>query len=286
MTNIVIKKPHQYALLVLGIVLISLAWFVFCASIPWYNNTDWIPIRRGVLDIIHGSNPYSANSGFFNPPWIAIPLLPLALFPETFGAHLNSLIGFFVFGYIVYRLRAKPVAALLFFLSPPVFVSLIFSNVDWLPALGLILPPQIGLFFIMTKPQIGLGIAVYWIWESYQTGGIKKVLKTVAPISLAFLVSFAIYGLYPLQSNRLIDIWWNTSFWPASLPIGLILLTYALKEHRFNLAIISGPLLAQYLSFNSWTFVLLGVLSETSLTALACIGYWIFYILRPQAPPS
>jgi hypothetical protein len=282
--SVPLPKTYKYALLAAGIVCISIAWLLFCQTLPWYNETDWTPIRRGVIDIIGGKNPYSEGLNFFNPPWLALLLTPLAILPENIGGQLNTLIGFFAFAYVAYRLKANLLTTVIFLLSPPVIISLAFSNIDWIPALGLILPPQIGLFFIMTKPQIGIGVSIYWLVMAYQTGGIGKVIKTFFPISAAFLLSFAIYGLYPLQANRLVSIWWNTSMWPASIPIGLALLAYALRNRRFGFAIMAGPLLSQYLSFNSWTFVMLGLLPETIMTIVAFAGYWVFYTLRPTPP--
>jgi hypothetical protein len=279
-----LSKSHKYITLVLGMIFITFAWLAFCQTIPWYTETDWTPIRRGIGEILKGQNPYSVDVNFFNPPWVAFLLAPLVVLPEGIGGQLNTLVGFFVFIYVAYRLKSSAFTTLIFILSPPVIVSLAFSNIDWIPALGLVLPPQIGLFLILTKPQIGVGVSIYWLMEAYQTGGISKVLKTFVPITVAFLLSFAIYGLYPLQAIRLTDIWWNSSMWPASIPLGLALLVYALRNRRFGLAIISGTLLAQYVSFNSWTFVLLGLLPETLVTITAFFGYWIFYFLRPTPP--
>lgn len=274
-------KPFKYAVLAIGMLLIALAWLAFCQTIPWYNKTDWLPIRQGVLDILRGQNPYTGSINFFNPPWVALLLLPLAILPQNIGAQLNTLAGLFVFAFVAYRLKSKPITTIAFLLSPPVIVSLAFSNIDWIPALGLVLPPPVGLFFIMTKPQLGIGVSIYWLVETYQSGGISKVIKTFLPIGAAFLLSFAVYGLYPLHANMLVDIWWNTSIWPASIPIGLALLFYAIRERRLGFALIAGTLLSQYMSFNNWTFVLLGLLPETIPVILANAGYWVFFAQRP-----
>jgi hypothetical protein len=260
--------------------LISFAWLAFCQTVPWYNKTDWLPIRQGVLDILQGQNPYTGLIDFFNPPWVALLLLPLAILPPGTGAQLNTLAGLFVFAYVAFRLKSKPITTIAFLFSPPLILSLAFSNIDWIPALGLVLPPPIGLFFIMTKPQIGIGVSIYWLVAAYQSGGIRKVIKTFLPIGAAFLLSFAVYGLYPLRANKLLDIWWNTSMSPASIPIGLALLFYAIREHRLGFALIAGALLSQYMSFNNWTFVLLGLLPDAIPVILANAGYWVFLALR------
>jgi hypothetical protein len=279
-----LPKSYHYIILAVGLVLISYAWLAFAQSQAWYSETDWTPIRRGIVDIFQGQNPYTVDGGFFNPPWVALLLAPLAFLPEKLGANINTLIGFYVLVYVALRLKAHPLTAFLLMLSAPVIVSLAFSNIDWIPALGLILPPQIGLFFLLVKPQIGVGVCIYWLVEAYQVGGPRRVIKTFLPVTAAFVLSFAIYGMYPLQATRLTDIWWNTSMWPASIPLGLALLVFAIRQKRFGFAVIAGPLLSQYLSFNSWTFVMLGLLPESLLTIAAFVGYWVFYGLRP-APP-
>lgn len=275
-------KRYQYAVIAAGILVISAVWLITCETVvPWYLPGDFYPIHAGVRLLIRGQNPYTENIWFHNPPWAALALWPFSVLPLQLGGHLNSLFGFFVFAFVALRLKASPLTAIAVLLSAPVVTSVFFSNIDWIPALGLILPPQIGLFFVLIKPQIGIGIAAYWMMEAYQNGGIRSVIKTFLPVSLAFFISFVIYGLYPLRSTWLFTEWYNASMWPASIPVGLVLLVYALRVKQFGLAVIAGGLLANYISINSWSIALLSLLPQTTLTLVASFGYWIYFTLRP-----
>ena len=45
------------------------------------------------------------------------------------------------------------------------------------------LPTPIGLIFAVTKPQVGIGIAIYWFIHIFKTKGFWAVAKTFAPVT-------------------------------------------------------------------------------------------------------
>lgn len=146
---------------------------------------------------------------------------------------------------------------LIFFLTSSAVVGCLNNgNIDWLVMLGIGMPPQLGLFFILMKPQIGIGLALYWLYEAWTRDGIRQVVKTFLPVSLCYLVSFMRYG------------WWlelsiygpnpdNMSAFPWVMPIGFLLIGYALVNHNKDLSIFSGVLFAPYVSQFSYAATLL-----------------------------
>ncbi len=137
--------------------------------------THWIEIYRpATLRILSGRNPYDGIN-FFNPPWALIPLIPIAILPEKLGNAILGTITLFSFGYTAFKLGAKPLTIFFFLTSPITLYNLIQVNVDWLIPWGLLLPPQIGLFFILIKPQLGAFLALYWFYDSWKKGGIRLV---------------------------------------------------------------------------------------------------------------
>lgn len=102
----------------------------------------------------------------FIPYWILALLMPLALLPEPIGSALLLLINLAAFSYTAHRFGANPIGLLLFLLSPPVLLCLLNSNIDGIVVLGFVLPPQLGLFLLLLKPQVGSAAAMYWLVEA------------------------------------------------------------------------------------------------------------------------
>ncbi len=223
------------------------------------QSIDWrINFRPAALEMLHGRTPY-AIPGVYNPPWAILIFTPLALLPLNVGAALMFTINLFTYGFVAYKLGAKPLALIAFVLSPLVLDNGYFGNFDWLIALGFILPPQLGLFLVLAKPQIGIGVVIYWLAQAWRAGKLKAVIRTFAPVIIAFLLSFLIYGFWPALSFNHAEDPANWSMWPMAVPIGVGLLVYAIRRRRFGSAISSSPFLTPFLSRQSWAIAILGM---------------------------
>src|SRR5690606_20758783 len=166
----------QFALIaIIVVVLVAVVATLMPASIDW--RTAFRPAAREMLAT---GNPYHVE-GFFNPPWTVLPMIPLALLPERVGSAAMLVLGLAGFAYGAHRLGASPLVLGAFLLSPPVLHSLLNGNIDWLPIVGFVLPPQIGLFFVLTKPQMGSAVAVFWLVEAWREGGFKEAVRVFGP---------------------------------------------------------------------------------------------------------
>jgi hypothetical protein len=241
---------------------------------------DWnIAFRPATLALLSGKNPYD-NPWMIHAPWGLIPLIPLAILPESVGRVMLIFCGLASYAYVAYKLGAKPIANIFILISPPVLHVLLNGNVDWLAALGFITPPQIGLFFISIKPQMGIAVAPFWLVQAWRQGGWKQVVKTFAPFTVILLLSFAIFGLWPLGATSRVGYWWNASLWPLSIPVGLALLITSLRKQKIEFAIAASPCLSPYLLFHSWVGALLAFVSSTPEVIAAVIGLWIVVLVR------
>jgi hypothetical protein len=242
-------KTISAALLALVAVL-CLAFYI--ASLDMANfGIDWQSIRPASLAIVAGESPYGA--WYFNPPWLAAMLIPLALLPFQASAALMFAINISAFMAIFARLRIYPVLALILLLI--VFRSAFFGNVEGLVLLGAIMPPWIGLFLVLIKPQVGIGIALYWLWFAWKD---KRILRTFGPVIFALSLSFIIYGNW-LQSNITAQSW-NASIFPYGVPFGLLLLWISCKTRNIGGAIAAGVLFSPYVNmWMSWAFLPIGL---------------------------
>ena len=274
-----VRPGLQIALLLVLFVTLSVV-----AGIYLPTGIDWhYTYRPAAILVLAGQSPFTVPiHPFFAAPWVVIPLIPFALMPENIGRGFLFVLGLCVFAYTAWKLGARPMAMAAFLLSPPVWHCLLNSNVEWLPLLGYVLPPQLGLFLIVIKPQIGLGAGIYWLIESWRKGGIKQVVRVFAPVSLVLLLSFAMYGLWPLRFNSILGLAqdFNQSLWPLSIPVGLALLVYAIRKRTIYPAMAASPCLSPYVLLHAWVGALAAVIRDTPLTVAAVIGLWIVMGMR------
>jgi hypothetical protein len=246
------------------------------------NPVDWtLFYRPAALALVSGSSPYTIGS-FFNAPWILLPLIPFALLPYRVGVAAWFVANLAIFLYICWRMAARPIAGAAFMCSLPVIVSLLFGQVDGLVLLGLFLPRYLGLMLLLAKPQIGIVVALFLLVEIWRESGWKQVIKTFAPVTVLFLISFALFGLWPLAYNpaSLISTDHNTSLWPGSLMIGLPLIVYAFRTRRENFAWMSAPFFSPYVAPQSWSVALLGLMHNDVEMIAASLATWAMFIYR------
>ena len=265
------------ALAITVIALITAMSFYLPPAIDWHG-----AFRPAALEILHGRSPFNVD-GFYHAPWSLIPLIPLAVLPEPIGRALLLLISLASYAYVSYKLGAKPLAIVFLLISPPVLHLVLNGNLDWMAAIGFILPPQWGLFFIAIKPQMGIAVAPFWLIEAWRRGGVKLVLETFTPFLAVLLLSFVMFGLWPLSVTRATELWWNASLWPVSIPVGLALFAASIRKRKIEYAMAASPCLSPYVLVHSWVGALLAIVSSTLETIVAVIGFWLAVIIKLYA---
>lgn len=232
-------------------------------GIPWQEQVglDWkgsfLPASR---EFLQGKSPYNVGN-FFNPPWTLFLFIPLSLIPVKISTSIMFVANWFAFTYTAYRLKMKMPWLLVFPFTIYVIINSYLGNIDGIVSLGLIMPPQIGLFFLLAKPQIGAPIALLWMVMAYQSGRMKEVIRIFAPVSIIILLSILIFYPWPFQSHIYLDSWANFSVFPRGIPLGLLLFVLSLKYKSVALAVASAPFLSPYVTIQSWAFVYLGILA-------------------------
>lgn len=272
----VLKSPK---IQILGAVVILIALVViFQFSLPMA--VDWHKIYKPTTTaLLQGKSPFSI-ANYTNAPWTLIPFIPLVLLPENLGRGIIAVACLISILLVARKFGAKPIGMLALLLSPPSVMLIMDGNIDWLALLGFILPPQIGLLFIAIKPQIGLGVVVYWLFHSYRKGGIKEILRVFAPVTMAFAISFILYGFWPLQFKDVLGWSGNASLWPVCIPVGLVLLYRSVKMRNINQAIAASPFLTPYLLLHSYVGLLISFCQETAELVIAVAGLWLVVLIR------
>lgn len=261
---------------------------LFLAALPviYYGvpiGQDWVQFfRPATLAFVHGQNPYDVRD-FNNAPWTLIPFIPFAVMPTRLGSAGFFLLGFASFLYIAYKLGAKPIGVILFITSYPVISCLNGGGIDWLPMLSFVTPAPVSLIFAAMKPQIGIGIAIYWLVESWRAGGIRTVVKNFLPVTVLLAFSFAIYGFWIMTFLNKAQVTVNTvnvSLFPYLLPVGVYLLWVAIRRRNSRPAMAAGPFFAPYHTLFSLAAPLVALLDFPYLLAIASAVTWMHGVIR------
>lgn len=239
---------------------------------------DWGHFRDAGRAIVNGTDLY-ADPLFFNAPWLAAIVIPFAVQDDVTGNGLMFVVGFLAFAYLAFRLGARPLAFVAFLLSPGVIANQVLPNIEWIPLLGVLLEPRWGLLLLIVKPQVGAGVALVWLVQAWRS---HSVIRTFAPVTVALLVSIMLYGLWFARMLSLSAKGWNTSLFPFSLPIGAVILYYALRRLRPDWAISATVLCSPYVSNPSWSGAFLSLARHKWAMVAACVTWWIVRLTIAQ----
>lgn len=280
------KRPARSLpspLVIAGAALVAAAAAAFVAGLLLPAGIDWhSTFRPAAWAVLKGQSPYAADLAwpYIYPPWAVIPLIPFSLLPENLGRGAVFVLGLAAYAYFAYRVGAKPLALGAFLASPPVLHCLLNANIDWMVLLGYVLPPQIGLFFLAIKPQIGIGGALFWLYASWKKGGWRETLRVFLPCAAALGLSFIVYGFWPLQYRQPLGYSWNASLWPLSIPVGLGLMLLSARRREIRYAMAASPCLSPYVLLHSWAGALGAVLADTPLALVSVAGLWIAVLVQ------
>lgn len=267
-------KLLMLALMVLAV--LPLLYDTITTNHAW---DDWTSIYRPVtLTFFHGGSPYG-GTGYYNPPWLLLPLLPLALLPYQLGRFLFFMVSLAGFAFIARRLTSNPLTIVLFLSSVPVFFCLHQGNIDWIPMLAFVTPAPFALILAVIKPQIGAGIALYWLFESWRQGGPRLVIRNFLPVSLLLIASFVFYGLWPMSFSSKAVASWNVSLFPYLIPIGVLLVFLAIRRSQQQPAMAAGICFAPYFSMLSVASMLTALLEQPTLMVTAWAVLWSGQVL-------
>jgi hypothetical protein len=215
--------------------------------------------------------------GFYSPPW-TLPLFSfLSLLPLEIAWGLFSLASLIAYAVSFQRMGASPIALIPIMLSSWVLSGLSHGNIDWLVLLGATLPPNIGIWFVMVKPQMGIVLVFLWSYKTYQAGGVLSLAKLLLPISTVWAI-FLLFGMY--QNVGWQSFAWNTSFFPWTLPIGILVSFLSIKHDNRNLALAASPLLSPYVAFHSWVSIYCPFIKDKRLLIILLVFSWITLVVR------
>lgn len=267
------------------------ALIVFVATAVWIGsfvpNADWYatfdPAARGVLE---GRSMYEQPL-FSNPPWAVLILLPFVLFPlaTARGLVLVAIIAIWI--YIAWRLKSNWAAFVALLISPTAIGAVLASNLDAFALTGIFLPPVYGLFLLMIKPQIGFGVALYYLVQTWRESRAAGVIRAFAPIILAHIAGLILFPLWIERLRSQFSNVWNRSIFPYGIPLGIFFLWLAIRKRNVWFALASAPFFSPFLTFYTYLVVQIGLLHpdveklirRDVLQIILCIFLWVIMLI-------
>lgn len=241
-----------------------------------FQPTDWQVYMNAAKQLLRGHSPYQipGHFQFYNPPWMLVLYVPFTFIPYPYSLALFMSVGFIVHLLLYRHYNSNLVSLVFYLLSAPVALGLLMGQLDWAVLVGLLLPPQYGLFLISAKPQIGCVVMLIWLIEAYQE---KRVVRTFLPVSVAFGLSFLAFGLWPLNWMKLAEIepMWG---WPYVLLLGVPLLLQAIKKRDTRLAMCAGPLLSPHTLMHSWCGGMLKISHPLAMATFSVCTWIIAFV--------
>jgi len=224
-----------------------------------------------------GQNPYIVP-GFYNPPWLLVLLGPFALLPERLAQSVFFAVALCALLLVCYRLGLGRLATLAFLLSFPTVYSLLYGNLEWLVLLGLVLPPWLGVFFVLIKPHVGVGVFLFWCVQAWRKKGANGVLALVWPVVLAVALSMLVYGPWPLgfvtAADNSTTHQVNHSAWPWLLPLGFYLIFEIVKAPDLEKSLLIAPALSPHLVQGSWCGLFIALSDHPMAMVLSNLAMW------------
>jgi hypothetical protein len=242
--------------------------------------TDWDIYRQASLDFLRGLNPmltplYSA------PPWLCLLIAPLAILPRWFGYVLGAFILLNVVIVIVKQLKGDVWTILLACTTPFVLHNILYGSVEWVPLLGMLMPPTWGLLWVSGKPQSGAGAVLFHVIQAARR---KLSFTTLIPLGVAGGLSLILYH-YPFSMRPPPpDVLANASYaiFPWGVPVGLALVAWAAKRGDAWLAYAASPLLVPFFTSHTLIGAFLVLAARSRRWAvLAWLVAWCYALATP-----
>lgn len=280
------RKIFQHNKLAI-ILMIFLSWFVVAFVInslplPAKLFGDWpyfLTAGRLVRELDFRSLYGGEELLFFNPPWVAVLLVPLSIFPAKFGAALITGISITFLIMLSKRYELSRITAVLFILSPPVVSSMVMAQIDSLLLAGLLLPVEWWGLVALSKPQNLIGIGFTPVFEK------EKILKAVWISLLIIVISFLVFGNWvqeifsmALPTGRAWNLW--AKIWPWNLVPGVLILVLGLYHRNELLLLSASPFLFPYTTLGSFIGCWLAIHTQLKpwQAALFLLISWIVYL--------
>lgn len=226
----------------IGFVLVALYAILYVGHIFMPVMIDW-SIFSQVSQA--WKSPYSIL-GFVSPPYITAFLL-YAWLPLSWSNSINIMLSVIVLGAANYKYKGGWFGLVLIFTSFQFLQLVGKNNIDWIPLLGVMSSPSLGLIMLSIKPQTLAGIGLIWLKKH----GIKIFIPIIAVVMISSLIWHGWIFQWLSLTSHMKSVFWNASLFPWLIPLGAYMLYKAWKTDDEILAAMSTACFAPYFGIYS-----------------------------------
>jgi hypothetical protein len=225
--------------------------------------------------LLAGQDPY-AREWFFHPIQVAVWFIPLAVLPFEAAYRLHAGLAFILYVAAMWRLLDRRWdLTFLSLLSPFAWLIAFYGNIEYLVLLGATLPPPIGLWFVLTKPQMGFVAAAVMVLEEWRAHGWQRAVLVSGPLVPVVAISIWLGFAQPGGVGQS----WNVSAWPYGLIAGVPLAWLALKRHNRKVGLLASAVLSPYITALSWSGALPALMRNRRWAMVAVVLSWILFLI-------
>lgn len=243
-----------------------------------YLGDDWAVFRNASLAAVNGGELYGVDFGpvggvgmyYYNPPWFAVALVPLTLVAERLGWALLSTSTLGAIAALLWRWadNLSVIRLLLAILSPITLQTLIHGQPDVLLLASVFVPGWLWPVTMTIKPQTTIALLAIIPRRDW----VRAALVGAA----IFVGSLIWFGWWPadwLEMSRSEPNNLLSSLWPATVPLGIACIWYAVSRSDERAAVLASPLLFSYIRIHSLVGIWLVVVATLRLWQV--IGLWV-----------
>ena len=264
----------QKDMVAMATIIFTLLILIYTISIILPEAIDWhLTYYPSARACISGNTPYYEGGHLENPVWVCVLLAPFALFPEDISRALFLLASIFAY-YKAFQSADIPRKwIMILFVSPQVLYGLNMGTIDAFVLASPAMPSVLGFLAALTKPQIGIGYAVFLLIEWIREKNYLSLFWALTLSGGGILISLWLGMPF---SGGLISVPWNTSLFPYLLIPGIALLITALYYRKKEWSLVASPMISPYLTFHSWVTVFMINKPRYLLSAFAVS--WVVYL--------
>jgi hypothetical protein len=244
----------------------------------------WGDQKTGFTQVPHHlADPYEV-SRFSNAPWTAIFLIPFGEFSLSLAVLLQLIVYFVSLTLLIFRYGGNIRTVILALTSFIALDNAIELNIEWIICIGLLVPAALSGPFLLTKPQLALGV-----WMSYSR---RQLIGALSVTAILLVLSGLIWPNWPakmqesIQQNILTDEYigqFNLAPLslmpiPLSLTIGGLLAWRGIRRRDPIFSILAWFFFVPYIPFYSLLFylALLGI-RFPKLAWIIHVCMWVIY---------
>ena len=262
-------------LIITGVIFFLIALFTYLS--PYLD--DWEVFYLATKKIILRENPYTLGSKYLNPPWLAIFIMPVVLFPIRLAWAIVAVVSLIIAMSITNRWGGGRLKMITTLLSPPVFYILLHGQIDLLIAGGVFLPRVLWPIVALTKPQVAIGLVF----------GLKKsdLLKATLVTATIILISLLWLDLWPVALSEMHKPRYESQnvlggLWPFQIVIAILLLVKGMEQKDERYLFASSPFFMPYAALSSYIFPWLAINSYLKNWQSFCVfvTWWVAVAYR------